>query len=153
MGETEQEILEVAQRIRDMGGHNHMFAFFPERGSLMEDWEPVPRDQWRRVQLARYLMDYADGHVSRMRFDASGRLIDYGFDQRKLESLIDSGKPFQTSGCPGHQDDISACNRPYGDSMPADIRSYPFALNAGDVALVQRQMQGDDVRTYHDEEV
>ena len=97
------------------------------------------------------IMDYADGHVSRMRFDASGRLIDYGFDQRKLESLIDSGKPFQTSGCPGHQDDISACNRPYGDSMPADIRSYPFALDATDVALVQRQMKGDDVRTYNEE--
>jgi biotin synthase-related radical SAM superfamily protein len=47
MGETEPEILEVAQKIRDMGGHNHMFAFFPERGSLMEDREPVPRDQWR----------------------------------------------------------------------------------------------------------
>jgi biotin synthase-related radical SAM superfamily protein len=28
MGETEPEILEVAQKIRDMGGHNHMFAFF-----------------------------------------------------------------------------------------------------------------------------
>ena len=53
MGETERELLEVAQRIRDLGGHNHMFAFFPERGSLMEDWPAVDRGQWRRVQLAR----------------------------------------------------------------------------------------------------
>ena len=150
MGETEQEILEVAQKIRDMGGHNHMFAFFPERDSLMEDWEPVPRDQWRRVQLARFLIDYAGGHVSRMRFDASGRLIDYGMDGRALEALVDSGKPFQTSGCPGQMNDISACNRPYGDSMPADIRSFPFALGARDVALVRRQMRGDDVGTYEE---
>ena len=43
--------------------------------------------------------------------------------------------------------DISACNRPYGDSLPADIRSFPFALGARDVALVRRQMRGDDVGT------
>ena len=150
MGETEREILEVAQRIRDMGGHNHMFAFFPERGSLMEDWEPVPRDQWRRVQLARYLIDYAGGHFSRMRFDAAGRLVDYGFESQALESIIRSGKPFQTSGCPGRQDDISACNRPYGDSMPADIRSFPFALDAVDIGKVQKQMRGEDISTYED---
>lgn len=128
MGETEQEIIEVAQTICDRGGHNHMFAFFPERGSLMEDWEPVPRDQWRRVQLARFFIDYAGGHVSRMWFDASGRLTDFGLDRSVLEALVDSGKPFQTSGCPGHNNDISACSRPYGDSMPADIRSFPFTL-------------------------
>ena len=150
MGETEQEILAVAQMIRDMGGHNHMFAFFPERGSLMEDWEPVPRDQWRRVQLARYLIDYAGGHFSRMGFDASGRLTDYGFDTAALEAILQTGKPFQTSGCPGRQDDVSACNRPYGDSMPADIRSFPFALDARDVETVQRQMHCDDIYTYEE---
>jgi biotin synthase-related radical SAM superfamily protein len=103
MGETEQEILEVAQKIRDMGGHNHMFAFFPERGSLMEDCEPVSHDWWRRVQLARFLIDYAGGHVSRMRFDASGHLSDIGMDRNALKALVDSGRPFQTSGCPGHK--------------------------------------------------
>ena len=36
-GETRQEIQEVTQNIRGMGNHNHMFALFPECGSLMED--------------------------------------------------------------------------------------------------------------------
>ena len=152
MVETEQEILEMARKVRDMGDHNHMFAFFPERGPLMEDWEPVPRYQWRRVQLARFSLDYAGGHVSRMWFDASGRLTDFGLDQEKLEALVRSGKPFQTSGCRGHDNEVSACNRPYGDSMPGDIRSFPFALDARDVALVQRQMGGEDVHTYASEE-
>jgi biotin synthase-related radical SAM superfamily protein len=129
MGETEPEILEAAQKIRNMGGHNHMFAFFPEHGSLMEDWEPC-RANRAAVQLARFLIDYIGGHVSRMRFDALGRLTDFGMDRNALEALVDFGKPFQTSGCPGHDNDISACNRPYGDSMPADIHSFPFALGA-----------------------
>ena len=148
MGETEQEILEVAQKITDMGGHNHMFAFFPERGSLMEDWAPVPKDQWRRVQLARFIIDYAGGHIRDMRFDAEGRVVDFGMTEADLAELIASGKPFQTSGCPGKDDEeISACNRPYGDSSPSDIRSFPFALNRRDVEIVKRQMAGEDIGT------
>ncbi len=148
MGETEQEILNVAQRITDMGGHNHMFAFFPERGSLMEDWAPVPKDQWRRVQLARFVIDYAGGHVSRMRFDDEGRVVDFGLSEEELAELIASGKPFQTSGCPGKDDEeVSACNRPYGDSSPSDIRSFPFALKRRDVEIVKRQMAGEDIGT------
>lgn len=148
MGETEQEILSVAQKITDMGGHNHMFAFFPERGSLMEDWEPVPKDQWRRVQLARFIIDYAGGHIDQMRFDEEGRVIDFGMSEADLAELIASGKPFQTSGCPGKDDEeISACNRPYGDSSPSDIRSFPFALNGRDVEIVKRQMAGEDIGT------
>ena len=148
MGETEQEMLEVAQKITDMGGHNHMFAFFPERGSLMEDWAPVPKDQWRRVQLARFIIDYAGGHIRDMRFDAEGRVVDFGMSETDLAELIASGKPFQTSGCPGKDDEeISACNRPYGDSSPSDIRSFPFALNRRDVEIVKRQMAGEDIGT------
>ncbi|MEW5708315.1 MAG: radical SAM protein [Pseudomonadota bacterium] len=149
LGETEREILTVAQRIKDMGGHNHMFAFFPERGSLMEDWPPVDRAQWRRVQLARFIIDYAGGRIDDMQFDEAGRVVDFGLPEEELELLIRSGKPFRTSGCPGKDDEeVSACNRPYGDSSPTDIRSFPFALNRRDVAIVRRQMQGEDVGTY-----
>jgi biotin synthase-related radical SAM superfamily protein len=146
MGETEREILEVAQRIRDLGGHNHMFAFFPERGSLMEDWPAAGRGQWRRVQLARYIIDYAGGHMRDMSFDDEGRVIDFGVPERELAAIIDSGKPFRTSGCPGKADDVSACNRPYGDSSPTDILSFPFALARRDVARVRRQLAGADIK-------
>lgn len=148
MGETEQEMMTICQKMRDMGGHNHVFAFFPEQGSLMEDWPPVPKDQWRRIQLGRFIIDYAGGRIDDMRFDEQGRIIDFGLDAKELEALIESGKPFQTSGCPGKTDEeVSACNRPYGDSSPTDIRSFPFALNAEDVGFVKRQMNGEQVGT------
>ena len=148
MGETEQEILEVAQNIKNLGGHNHMFAFFPEQGSMMEDWPPVSKDQWRRVQLARFIIDYAGGNFSKMVFNEAGQVTDYGMDKEEVDALIASGRPFQTSGCPGKDDDeISACNRPYGDSSPTDILSFPFALNDTDVDFVKRQMAGENVGT------
>ncbi len=148
MGETEQEMMQVCQKIHDMGGHNHMFAFFPEQGSLMEDWLAVPKDQWRRVQLGRFIIDYAGGRIDDMKFNEKGQLIDFGLEKQEVEDLIASGKPFQTSGCPGKSDEeVSACNRPYGDSSPTDIRSFPFALNTQDVGFVRRQMAGEDVGT------
>jgi len=147
MGETEREILVACQRIKDMGGHNHMFAFYPERGSMMEDWPPADRGQWRRVQLGRFIIDYCNGRVEEMRFDAAGRVTEFGVPADDLEALIRSGKPFRTSGCPGKDDEeVSACNRPYGDSSPTDILSFPFALAAEDVAVVRRQLDGEPSR-------
>ena len=72
MGETEHEVLSLVQQLVDLGGHSHLFSFFPEQGSLMDHLPATPRDQWRRVQLARYLIDYAGVRLEQMSFDAEG---------------------------------------------------------------------------------
>ena len=127
MGETEHEALTLIQRLVDIGGHSHLFCFFPEKGSLMDHLPATPRDQWRRVQLARYLVDYRGVRVEHMRFDDQGRVIDFGILESELEAIIDEGTAFRTSGCPGKfRTDISACDRPYGDLPASNIASYPF---------------------------
>jgi biotin synthase len=98
------------------------------------------------VQLARYIIDYAGGHLRDMAFDDDGRVTDFGVPRERLEKLIDSGTPFRTSGCPGKSDDVSACNRPYGDSSPTDILSFPFAPAKRDVAKVRRQLKDEEVK-------
>src|SRR5690606_23791251 len=141
MGETEYDVLTLVQRLVDMGGHSHMFCFFPEKGSLMDHLPATPRDQWRRVQLARYLIDYRGVRVEKMRFDEAGRVIDYGIPQPELEAIIDEGVAFRTSGCPGKfREDISACDRPYGDSPPSDIASYPFQPSVADLRRIRHQL-------------
>ncbi|PTV94376.1 biotin synthase [Rhodobacter aestuarii] len=141
MGETEAEMLAVVQRLVDMGGHSHMFSFYPEQGSLMDHLPATPRDQWRRVQLGRYLIDYYGVRVEQMRFDHLGRVADFGLPQSELDAIIDAGIAFRTSGCPGKfAEDISACDRPYGDSPPSDIASYPFALRPVDIKRVRSQL-------------
>ncbi len=141
MGETEYEVLHLVQELVDLGGHSHMFCFFPEQGSLMDHLPATPRDQWRRVQLARYLIDYRGVRVDSMRFDSAGRVTDYGIGAAELSAVIDEGVAFRTSGCPGKfRDDISACDRPYGDSPPSDIASYPFQPTKKDVRKIRRQL-------------
>ena len=55
--------------------------------------------------------------------------------------MIDQGLAFRTSGCPGKiQEDISACDRPYGDSPPSNIASYPFQPAAADLRKIRKQL-------------
>ena len=141
MGETEHDVLTLVQQLVDLGGHSHMFCFFPEKGSLMDHFPATPRDQWRRVQLARYLIDYAQVRVEHMRFDEAGRVVDFGMPKPELDAIVDKGIAFRTSGCPGKiQEDISACDRPYGDSPPSNIASYPFQPSAADLRKIRHQL-------------
>ena len=142
MGETEHDVLTLVQQLVDMGGHSHMFCFFPEKGSLMDHLPATPRDQWRRVQLARYLIDYRGVRVDQMKFDSEGRVMDFGLSQGELDEVIDAGVAFRTSGCPGKfAEDVSACDRPYGDSPPSNIASFPFPPSKNDVRKIRRQLR------------
>jgi biotin synthase len=142
MGETEHDALTLIQRLVDLGGHSHLFCFFPEKGSLMDHLPATPRDQWRRVQLARYLIDYRGVRVEHMRFDGAGRVTDFGVPRSTLDAIIDEGIAFRTSGCPGKfRDDVSACDRPYGDSPPSNIASYPFQPGRSDLRAIRRQLR------------
>jgi len=57
-----------------------------------------------------------------------------------MESVLGSGDPFMTSGCPddtGH----AVCTRPYGDCAPGDdIRSFPFQPDEEDLVRIRGQL-------------
>jgi biotin synthase len=140
MGETEKEMCSAIQRVKDMGGGTHLFSFYPEGNSLMAD-HPLPAmDTYRRIQVARYLIDRGLGRADRFNCDDSGKIRGFGIAQGHLDRVIDSGEPFRTSGCTGPDGQV-ACNRPFGNSPPGpDIRNYPFPPTEEDVARIRRQM-------------
>jgi len=140
LGETEEQMVRTIQRVRDLAGSTHLFSFFPEAGSELERHEQPPVGQYRRVQLARYLIDEDISGFERIRFDSSGRIVDFGIDGKHLDTAIDSGIPFMTSGCPG-EDGSVVCNRPYGDSLPGpDIRSFPFQPSGEDLEKIRSEI-------------
>jgi biotin synthase len=76
-----------------------------------------------------------------MSFDNEHRINGYGVSASELNDIIDDGIAFRTSGCPGKiQDDISACDRPYGDSPPSNIASFPFQPKKKDLKKIRRQL-------------
>ena len=139
MGETEQQMVETIQRVRDIGAQTHLFSFYPENGSLLSDKPSCDVGQYRRVQLSRYLIDHNLSRENQMGFDPAGRITDFGLNKSQLDEIIDSGKPFQTSGCPGKTME-GACNRPFGDGPPSDIRSFPFKLDSSDVEKIREEI-------------
>jgi len=138
LGETEREMVEAIQRGQKMGAYTHLFSFFPEKGSPMEDHSLPPLDQYRRIQLSRWIINEGLGSFDRMKFDENGRVIDFGVD---INPLIEIGEPFMTSGCPGRDGKV-ACNRPYGNERPSGpIRNFPFRPEPEDIEEIKRQLE------------
>lgn len=141
LGESDRDLLSTCARLVAAGGHSHLFCFFPEAGSLLEDRPAPSRGRWRRIQLARYLLEFRGHPFDALAFDAGGDLVDFGMEAAALDEVVASGVPFRTSGCPGKErEDVSACDRPYGDSPPRDIASYPFQPNGGDLRRIRSQL-------------
>jgi len=139
MGEREEDLIRRVQSVRDLGARTHLFSFYPEKGSRLADAAPCPAGPYRRVQLARFLIDNDLCRSQVMAFDDEGRIKDFGLPPEDLEHWIQSGRPFMTSGCPGGGME-TACNRPFGDGPPSDIRSYPFPPEAEDLVRIRDQM-------------
>lgn len=136
LGETEQEMVAAIAMAYRMGALTHLFSFFPEAGSLMEDSPQPPLGQYRRVQLARYLINEGIISEDAISFSPEGRIIDYGID---AEPYYENGLAFMTSGCPG-EDGILACNRPFGNERASEpIRNYPFVPTTDDVEIIRSQ--------------
>lgn len=141
MGETELEMCRAIQRVADLGGNTHLFSFFPEAASALAEHPQPHMAHYRRIQLARYLIDEdlarADGFV----FASDGRLLDYGLDPDRLREIVDSGEPFRTSGCPGYDGEV-ACNRPYANSRPGqELRNFPFKPEPEDLRRIRKHLK------------
>lgn len=138
LGETEQEMIATIQRAHDLGAHTHLFSFFPEGGTPMDDHPQPSYGQYRRVQLARYIINRECGCYERMDFNDAGQVVDFGV---ATVELIQYGEPFMTSGCPG-PDGRVACNRPFGNERPGrPIRNYAFPPEPEDVELIRYQLR------------
>lgn len=140
MGESEKDMVDAIQLVQDMGGWTHLFSFYPEADSQLSD-HPVPdMDHYRRIQLARFLIDEKLTRAEDFGYDDQGRIADYGVDEAVFDKAVNSGEPFRTSGCAGYDGQV-ACNRPFANSRPGPgLRNYPFKPNERDVARIRWQM-------------
>ena len=137
LGESEEEAVKFIQTVYDSGARVHLFSFFPEKGTAMENWSQPPMEQYRRVQLARYLIDRSKSRFENMRFE-SGKLVDFGLPKNEILTSVRKGAAFMTTGCTG-------CNRPYANETPTQamqglLRNYPFPPNAQDIQTIEKQM-------------
>ena len=137
IGETENEIIRFIDQCHRMGAVTHLFSFFPEAGSPMENHPRPSMGKYRRIQLARYLINESICKYEDFAFSPDGRLVDFGVETGKY---IEAGVPFMTSGCPG-KDGAVACNRPFGNERPSEpIRNFHFMPDSDDKQMIASQI-------------
>jgi lipoyl synthase len=123
LGETEEQMVHAIAKACRMGAVTHLFSFFPEGGSILQNRPQPPLGKYRRLQLARYLINEGIADGSHFLFSPAGQIIDFGLN---IEPFVRTGEAFMTSGCPD-QDGQVACNRPFGNERASEpMRNYPY---------------------------
>jgi len=132
LDETEKEAVEFIQKFHDRKITIGLFAFTPVKGTDLEKKSQPKMDTYRRIQLARSLIISGKTNLTSMKFSNDGRIIEFGAQESTLLDNINSGKPFQTTGCPH-------CNRPfYNESPGKELYNYPFELTEQDITKVKQ---------------
>ena len=68
LGETEEQMVHAIAKAYRMGAMTHLFSFFPEGGSLLQHRPQPPLGKYRRIQLARYLINEGLADIPDIRF-------------------------------------------------------------------------------------
>jgi biotin synthase len=134
LGETEKEAVKIIQECVDLSVLPALFAFMPICGTALEEESQPPLGSYRRIQVARYLIVNEAVRYRDMAFNVYGRIKDFGIEKKKVEWIVETGKPFLTSGCPD-------CNRPFYNEKPSGpIYNYPRKISREEMLTVKHQL-------------
>ena len=135
LGETAKEALTLIQECVNLGVLPALFAFTPVDGTKLSLNAQPKVEVYRRIQLARHLIVNGLARIEDMRFDGDGRIVDFGVSKPTLIALVESGKPFLTSGC-------ADCNRPFYNEKPSGpIYNYPRSLRPEEIREIKRALK------------
>ena len=134
LGETEKDLCQAIHWCVESGIYPGLFAFTPIPGTAFEKNPPPSLSSYRRIQVIQYLLINKKTHFENLEFDKSGQVKNFGTPKKQLLDIIDSGKPFLTSGCPG-------CNRPYYNERPGGpLYNYPRKLQLDEIVAVKNDL-------------
>ena len=132
LGETERDAAGLVQECVDLGVLPALFAFTPVDGTVLSMTPQPKMEVYRRIQLARHIIVSGLARFEELRFDVDGRIVDFGVSKPTLVSIVETGKPFLTSGCPG-------CNRPFYNEKPSGpMYNYPRSLGSEEIKEIKR---------------
>ena len=145
LGETDEDLLALFVALRDRQIFSYLFCFNPEPGTRMAAQPKPSLRRWRRVQLARHLVQSEGYGLERFGFDPGGGLALVRAGRADIETALAEGQAFMTNGCPDRNGG-PGCTRPYGSYRPAaPFRDYPFAPEASDLDEVRQSLRLADL--------
>ena len=145
LGETDRDLVETFVRLRDQEIFSYLFCFNPEPDSRLADLAKSPLRRWRRMQLAKHLVEQEGFGVEQFEFDDDGALVELAGPHDVVEHAASSGVVFMTDGCPGESGE-PGCTRPYGSYRPSEpFRDFPFHPTEQDMARIRDELAVEEL--------
>ena len=135
LGESQKEFIVKIKELKDLNILVSLFSFTPIKGTQLESIEQPPLLDYRKMQLARYLLYEQNQDKKDFAFNSKGEVIHFRISKKQLRDIIELKNAFNTIGCPG-------CNRPYYTSRPSGpIYNYPRKLKPAEKEEIYDQLE------------
>lgn len=145
LGETDLDLVETFVRLRDREIFSYLFCFNPEPDSRLADLAKSPLRRWRRMQLAKHLVEQEGFGLGQFTFDDDGALVELAGPYDVVRRAATSGSVFMTDGCPGESGE-PGCTRPYGSYRPSEpFRDFPFHPTEQDMAQIRGELAVEEL--------
>ena len=143
LGETDAELIDLFFRLREREIFAYLFCFNPEPDSRLGQHPKSSISRWRRIQLAKRLIEEKGYGQQAFDFDSDGSLLNIDAPREAVEEVVEEGIAFMTDGCPGENGE-PGCTRPYGSYRPTEsFRDFPFLPEGPDLGLIRGELDLD----------
>jgi biotin synthase-related radical SAM superfamily protein len=145
LGESDADLIAIFERLLERQVFSYLFCFNPEPDSRMGQLPKTPLRRWRRIQLAKFLLEERGLDRSALAFDDAGGLVRIRAPRALVEEAIDDGHAFMTNGCPSSGGE-PGCTRPMGSWRPTeDPRDFPWRPSSVEVGAIRAALDLDEL--------
>lgn len=138
LGETEEEIVKLMLKCKEMRILPSLFAFTPIPETELGKMQAPNVSSYRRIQLARELI-FSNEKIE-FYYDNFGRIREIKVRKDIVDRILEDGEAFMTKGCPG-------CNRPYfNERVSGAIYNYPRRLTIDEKEKARRELFAEDFK-------
>ncbi len=140
LGESDRDLVGIFERLLERQIFSYLFCFNPEPDSAMAEHPKPEVRRWRRVQLAKFLLEECGLEPGAFDYDDSGALTRIHAPAELVDRVVTEGHAFMTNGCPGAGGE-PGCTRPMGSWRPTEApRDYPWQPTGTDHAAIRHEL-------------
>jgi lipoyl synthase len=145
LGESDRDLMAMFGRLLDRQIFAYLFCFNPEPDSRMGDQPKSEIARWRRIQLAKFLLEEVGLDPPAFEYDEAGRLVAIAAPRELVDEVVADGYAFMTNGCTGSGGE-PGCTRPMGSWRPSEApRDYPWRPTGSDLDEIRAQLRLDEL--------
>ncbi len=145
LGESDADLMGIFTRLLEGQIFSYLFCFNPEPDSRMGALPKTPLQRWRRVQLAKFLLEERGIAPEQFRYDDAGTLVRIHAPRGLVEAVVADGHAFMTNGCPSSGGE-PGCTRPMGSWRPTEPpRDFPWRPRGAELDGIRAALDLDSL--------